>query len=74
MRFLLAVALASLVALGLAACGSSSDGGSWCPGTICTNCATDPACDVTCGQGKTPACVGGSYFGADPNARCGFCM
>jgi hypothetical protein len=71
MKSLLGVALAFLVALGLAACGSS---GSWCPGSICSNCATDPACNVTCGPGKTPACVGGAYFDADPNARCGFCM
>ncbi len=68
MKLLLAVVFASLVAL--AACGGS---GSWCPGTICSNCATDPACNITCGAGKIQACVGGSYFGADPNLRCAYC-
>jgi hypothetical protein len=64
-------ALALVAVLATAACGGSD---SWCPGTICTNCATDPACSVSCPSGKTAACVGGAYFDADPNARCGFCQ
>jgi hypothetical protein len=73
MRTLAATLLAITTAVALAACGSESKG-SWCPGTVCLNCATDPACNVTCGAGKTAACVGGAYFGADPNLRCGFCQ
>ena len=57
-------------------CSGGSDGGggdSWCPGTICTNCATDCP-DLDCPTGQTQACVGGSYFDADPNLRCAFCQ
>jgi len=55
--------------------GSSggSGGDSWCPGTVCTNCATDPNCDITCPQGQVETCVGGAYFDADPDLRCAFC-
>ncbi|HEY7726132.1 MAG TPA: hypothetical protein VH880_12410 [Anaeromyxobacteraceae bacterium] len=66
------VLLALLAALAVGACGSEK--GPWCPGSVCSNCATDPACSVSCPAGKTPACVGGAYFGADPNLRCGFCQ
>ena len=69
------IVIALTLSIGLISCGSdggSSSGGSWCPGTVCSNCASDPACNVTCSSG-TPTCVGGSYFGADPNLRCAFC-
>ncbi len=58
------------------ACTSDSGGGggNWCPGTICNNCATDcPKIELDCAPGETEACVGGSYFDADPNLRCTFC-
>ena len=59
-----------MVAVLAAACGGES---SWCPGTVCSNCATDPACYVSCSSGR-PACVGGAFFDADPDLRCGFCQ
>ena len=55
----------------LGACGGGEE--SWCPGTVCSNCASDPACSVSCPAGKQAACVGGSFFDADPNLRCGYC-
>ncbi|TMA20493.1 MAG: hypothetical protein E6J88_17040 [Deltaproteobacteria bacterium] len=64
------IALVLLLALG--ACGGG--GKNWCPGVICSNCATDPACHTTCPAGKTEACVGGAYFDADPDLRCDFCQ
>ncbi len=66
-------AFALLATIALGACGGGGEG-AWCPGTICSNCASDPACSVSCPAGKMPACVGGSYFDADPNLRCGFCQ
>lgn len=63
--------LAALVAVSIA-CGGGKD--SWCPGVVCNNCATDPACHTTCPSGKTEACVGGAYFDADPDLRCDFCQ
>lgn len=62
----------ALVALLAAACGGGQD--SWCPGSVCTNCATDPACDVSCPSGKTAACAGGAFFDGPENLRCGFCQ
>jgi len=74
---IIGVLLGCVLVFSLAHCGGGGGGsssGSWCPGVICTNCATDPACNVTCSGGKTQTCVGGAYFGADPNLRCGFCQ
>lgn len=52
--------------------GSGGGGGNWCPGEICSNCATNcPTLD--CPPDKMNACVGGSYFDADPELRCAFC-
>ena len=65
------VALMLTVSAFLISCGSDGDSGSsWCPGTICSNCATD--CNIECTTG-TETCVGGSFFDADPNLRCAYC-
>jgi len=67
-----AVAIAVVALIAAIGCGGGED--SWCPGTVCNNCATDPACSVTCPQGKTSVCVGGAFFDADPALRCGYCQ
>ena len=54
--------------------GGGGDG-NWCPGTICNNSATDcQNIELDCAPGEQEACVGGSYFDADPNLRCTFCL
>jgi hypothetical protein len=69
--------LVLLMLTGLLACGvdSGGDDDNWCPGVICSNCAGD--CDnaeLHCASDQTEACVGGSYFDADENLRCAFCL
>jgi len=56
-------------------CGDGDDSGSdgWCPGVICTNCATDCP-DLDCPAGQMDSCVGGAYFDADESLRCEFCQ
>lgn len=68
------VVLITVLITGCGGGGGGSSNASWCPGTICNNCATDPNCNVSCPSGKMQACVGGSFFDADPNLRCGFCQ
>jgi hypothetical protein len=59
----------------LLACGGGGGDGNWCPGAICTNCARDCLdIELDCGEGQSEACVGGSYFDADEDLRCVFCV
>ncbi|MBW2189974.1 MAG: hypothetical protein JRG93_10380 [Deltaproteobacteria bacterium] len=69
-------ALRGLLVLGclsLVSCGESDD--ETCPGTLCTNCATDCGeVNITCGSGQVPACVGLEFFtGVPSDGRCVFC-
>ena len=71
------VVLVILVWGGLVACGGGGgdSDGNWCPGVICNNCARDCLdVELNCGAGQSEACVGGSYFDADENLRCVFCV
>lgn len=59
----------------LSACSDtdSDSDSNWCPGTVCTNCATDCP-TLSCSAGQTNACVSGTYFDADASQRCSFCQ
>lgn len=71
--FTLVVVFGLMTAIGCSSGGGGGGGGdSWCPGTICTNCATNCP-DLDCPAGQIETCVGGAFFDADPNLRCVFC-
>ncbi len=70
MRSFTALFFASLLALGLGACGSD-EGGGGCPGITCTNCGAFGDCDVTCSPGQVETCIG--HPNGDPNLRCAYC-